>query len=96
MPYIELEYNIKKDTVECDSDLRSEMIPDTISTFLQTQIGAGVDKSKAEERKIYYIRISIDLSDDTFNVKSNTGNKGLRDGILMRAVQLLSKEDSDD
>jgi hypothetical protein len=89
MPYIKIKYNINKDTFTIDSNLKSEAVKDLIATFLQTQIGAGVDKSPSIDRETYVIRIDLDMSDDTFNVSHNTGNKGLRDGMLLHVLKQL-------
>jgi len=85
--FINLEYNLDKDTHKIRTNVRKDLVYDTISTFLSTQIGQGADEKKANERKIYHIKIGLDLSLDTFTVSDNTGNKGLRDGILLEIVK---------
>ena len=54
-----------------------------VSKFLETQVGKGKDDSEAVERNIYNIKIGLDMSNDTFYVSHDCGNKGLRDGILL-------------
>ena len=78
-----IEYNLKTDSYTFDSNIKPEKINDLVSEFLRTQIGKGEDFSKAEERDVYKIKLSIDLSQDIFYCEHNCGNLGLRDGILM-------------
>jgi hypothetical protein len=82
---LDIRYNIKtgefsyteKTTVkpECRSDI--------LENFLRSQMGAGQDLTDPEVRDEYAIKIVLDLSDDSFYVTHDCGNKGLRDGILM-------------
>jgi hypothetical protein len=55
-------------------------------TFIQGQVGQGADSRKAKELDVYHINIKIDLSQDIFHVRDDTGNKGLRDGIIMHTI----------
>ncbi len=67
----------------------SPKISDLIGDYLYTQIGAGKDDSPPNRQEIYTINLGIDLSDDTFFINSDCGNKGLRDGILIRLVGFI-------
>ena len=58
------------------------MHAEVISDFLRTQIGAGRSYSKINDKDVYKIRLELHLENDSFNVSSDTGHKGLRDGIL--------------
>ena len=88
--YVLLEYDIGNDTVKIiDTNMRSESIIEVIDDFLRTQVGAGEDERYHDEREYYDIKISLDLETDTFECAHNCGNKGLRDGILMRCEQLM-------
>lgn len=83
MPFTIFKYSVKEGLLKHSGDLIDDHVPELISTFLQTQIGRGADDSEPEDREVYTIKIDIDLSDDTFTVIDDTGNKGLRDGILL-------------
>ena len=85
--FIDLEYDINQDTHKIRTNIRKDLVYDTLSTFLSTQIGQGADKRKANERDIYHIRIGLDLTDDIFTISDDTGNKGLRDGILLAIIR---------
>jgi hypothetical protein len=93
--FVDLTYNILQDTVRVDSNIKDHLIPDTILEFVRTQIGAGKDDSKANELEEYHIRLELDLSCDRFYVtKDDTGNKGLRDGILIHLSDKLEKNET--
>jgi len=88
--YLNVTYNVKTDTFEVASDIKPEMQGEVLADFIHGQVGAGVDESPRTEREVYSIRLQLDLSDDTFYVEHNCGNKGLRDGILMRVLRDLN------
>jgi hypothetical protein len=90
--FVNIEFNIKTNKAKFDTNIKKDKLSDIIATFLQGQMGAGSDPSKAIERDVYKIRLELDLSDDTFSSSSNCGNKGLRDGILYACVAQLEKD----
>ncbi len=67
-----------------------EAIEDLLATWIQAQSGSGKDTSNPNIKDIYEVQISLDLSDDTFSTRSDTGNKGLTAGIVIRTFQELS------
>ena len=73
----------KPDEFSYQGTFKEEVLPDILFEFLRSQIGAGADDKPPNIKEIYTIRLDLDLSDDTFQVSSDCGNKGLRDGILM-------------
>lgn len=83
-------YNIGSDSFDIDSDIKPEMRAEVIEAFIRSQAGAGVDESPPIQRKLYTIKLQLDVSDDTFYVEHDCGNKGLREGILMRVLNNLS------
>ena len=87
--YLNVTYNVETDTFEVASNIKPERQSDVLADFIHGQVGAGKDESAPAERKVYSIRLQLDLSDDTFYVKHDCGNKGLRDGILMRVLKDL-------
>lgn len=74
---------------ETKTNVKQSYREELLSDFLQSQIGSGADDTPAVEWDAYEIQIGVDLSDDTFYVKHNCGNKGLRDGILMDVLRKL-------
>ena len=65
------------------------MIEDFVYDFLRTQFGAWKDETEPTKKDVYHIRIRLDLSDDTFYVDSDTGNKGLMTGIVFNYASRL-------
>lgn len=91
--YLSLRYDLKKDAFQVDSDIKPERRADVVEDFLRSQMGEGADPNPATEQDQYHIRLMLDLSDDTFRVEYDTGNKGLREGILMRYLEVLREQD---
>jgi hypothetical protein len=85
--FVELKYDINKDSFDISTNMKKEAVPNIVENFLRSQIGAGEDNSEPNKLDIYNIKIKVDLSDDTFLVNHNCGNKGLRDGILLRFLK---------
>lgn len=84
--FIDLVYDLDKDEFDISTNIKEEKVTDLLTNFLMTQMGKGVDESKAEELEKYHIRIELDMTLDNFSVKDDCGNKGLRDGILLRYI----------
>lgn len=89
---IKIEYPIDNPgNFKIDSDIKPEMYAEVLSAFLQGQIGQGTDPSPAEDRDVYRIQIQLDLEDDSFYLKADTGNKDLTAGIVMDVLKRLPK-----
>lgn len=86
-------YDLSANTFQFSGDVKEERRSSFIETFLRTQIGAGEDLCPANEVDHYTIELVLDLETDRFEVRTNTGNKGLRDGILMEAVRQLKRRE---
>jgi hypothetical protein len=71
------------------TDLTKEGLEEVLSEFVHAEIGEGKDDSKPNEYGVYSIKIRLDLSDDSFHVESDTGNKGLTLGIIMDVLKRL-------
>lgn len=82
-----LRYTVSTDELLFATDVKDEAIAELVSTFLQTEIGSGEDKTPPEDRDVYNIRLRMRMEDDTFFVKHDCGNLGFRDGILLKAVE---------
>lgn len=52
-------------------------------------MGAGKDESKPKEIDVYKISIKWYPDFDRFEIASNTRNKGVREGILTKALERL-------
>ncbi|MBU1178959.1 hypothetical protein KKB69_01290 [Patescibacteria group bacterium] len=94
--FLKIDYGIEIDKFHHCTNIKEECVSDIVSDFLCGQIGAGVDDSKANDQDIYEIDIFeidifVNFADDSFACRHNCGNKGLREGILMRFLNKLSK-----
>ncbi len=86
MPDITLEItypvqNPRASTIRTNA--RPEAIEELLATWIAGQQGKGEDDRKPNELSEYVIVIELDLSNDSFTTRSNTGNKGLTAGIVM-------------
>jgi hypothetical protein len=87
---LDISYDIRNESFNIDSDANEEAYSSLIETYLHTQIGAGRDNSPANEKDIYHIRLEWYPQNDNFVIKSDTGNKRLREGILMKILRKLT------
>ena len=85
-----IKYDISKNKFETSGSVKEEGRKELVDTFLRFQIGAGEDKRKANERDVYNIRLEWYPQNDNIRVTDNTGNKGLRDGILIHYINYLN------
>lgn len=88
----QVKYDLKKDTYNIVSEAKKEGINEIIENVLRAQMNQGSDKRPPIEKDIYTITIILELSNDTFKVSSDTGNKSLTAGILMQLFRELKKE----
>lgn len=84
-----IKYNINENKCEFYGDVNKEGMGEIVSSWIQLQIGAGEDNTPSEQHDIYQIEIDWYPEDDSFVCRHNCGNKSLREGILMRALQDL-------
>lgn len=91
---LHIDYCPRTDAYEFFGDVKGEAVSTLIETWVQSVVGAGADDSPPEKRDVYRISITWFPEDDTFRIQSNTGNKGLRDGILMRILSLLEESEA--
>ncbi|MFA5176347.1 MAG: hypothetical protein WC413_03775 [Candidatus Nanoarchaeia archaeon] len=84
---VDIFYNVKTDKYKIEGTVKSEKVPDILEAFLTTQMGKGEDTNKPKRQENYHITIEWYPIDDRFVVKSDTGNKSLRDGILLYLFQ---------
>lgn len=74
---------------ELKGDVNREGQIEIIDGFLRNQIGKGEDKKQSNKQDIYHISLKWFPRDDTIQVSDDTGNKGLRDGILMDVLNKI-------
>lgn len=84
-----VQYNVKNGKFKINSDMKKKVQSSLLETFLRGQIGKGEDKSKAVEKDVYNITLKLYLENDRIEVTSDTGNEGLRDGVLLNVFQRL-------
>ena len=84
---LDIEYDIRTGKHTLSGDVKPEKAGDIIEAWIRGQIGAGKDESPPEERDVYHITIEWYPEKDDFVCRSDTGNKGLREGILMSVLK---------
>lgn len=93
MLFLELEYDLHTDMVRVlSTNIKGDKISEVVEAYLHSQIGAGIDQRIAEEREKYHIHLELELGGDVFHVSDDTGNKGLREGILLHFFQTLTDQ----
>jgi hypothetical protein len=78
-----VKYHLKEDRFEVEGDIKPEKYRNIVSSFLSSQMDEGEDKRKANELEVYCIKLTWYPHTDRIESRSNTGNLGLRDGILL-------------
>ena len=73
-----------------DTNMKEAAITSVVEAYLQDIVGAGKDTNEARDLQVYEITLTIDLTDDSIEVDSNCGNKGLVAGILMDILRRLT------
>ena len=85
--FVDITFNKKKGTVTSISNMNQDSMIDIMEKYLELQIGKGEDNREPEKQKKYRVILEVDLSDDTIECSSNTGNDGLTAGIVMKCLQ---------
>jgi hypothetical protein len=91
---IEMAFDMKQETVQIKTNAKRGVISELLADYVHSQVGAGKDESPPEVHDVYNITIGVELDDDSWGSTHNCGNKGLRDGIIMRVLALLSEKSS--
>jgi len=89
---LEITFDMKTGQTTFGGNVKPSARESLIEAFISTQLGAGEDHSKPEERDVYHITLRWNPENDSFRASSDTGNKGLRDGILMYILRQLAAE----
>ena len=77
------------DTFVLGGTIKQSAAKEIIDNWLRSQMGAGVDGRPANRLKTYHIEIDWYPGNDRFRCRSNCGNDGLRDGLLLYVVKKL-------
>ena len=77
---------------EITGDVNKEGQAEIIDSFLRTQIGAGSDIRKPDYKDTYQISLQWYPSNDRIVASCDTGNYGLRDGILQEVLRKTLRE----
>ncbi len=88
---LNIKYNSKSHKFRVEGNVKEKGQYELVETFLRGQIGAGEDKSTPNKKDNYNIELKWYPQNDKIEVKSDTGNKGLRDGILMYFLKNLKQ-----
>ena len=86
---MQIEYDIRDRSFKINGDVKESAYEELISEFLRGQIGAGADYLEPNIKDVYNITLQWHPNNDQFRISGNTGNKGLRDGILMDILSQL-------
>jgi len=79
----------EEDTFVLGGTLKPEAAPEIISNWLRSVMGDGPDGSQHNPLTTYHIELDWDPANDGLICRSNCGNKGLRDGLLMYVLKKL-------
>jgi hypothetical protein len=90
--HIKLKLDVRDDTFRVETDVKRERLKDLLGEVVRSLIGAGQDGSPVEERDIYTVDITIDLSSDAIQIASDCGNKGLETGIIAGAFARIEED----
>lgn len=89
---IDMEFDMKADKVQIKTNAKHERVADLLEDYLHAQVGTCKDIMTPEDHDIYKIVIGVELGHDAWGSSHNCGNRGLRDGILLRVLQMVSHE----
>ncbi len=81
---LDIQYNLKRDEFKTEGNIKEEKQKDIVECFVEGQIGKEKDPEKMIKKDIYNICLKWYPEDDNITAEYDTGNKGLRDGILLR------------
>lgn len=89
---VEVLFSIKnREKTVIRTNANKEGLKSILSNWLRGQTGSGKDTQKPNEKDEYRIVIGLDLSNDTFYTKSDTGNKSLTCGIVADVFKRLDE-----
>jgi len=86
---IEFNYDVVNDVIVWgpETNVRKEALSEVLEGYIRTQIGAGEDTGDPVQRNVYHLRLTLDVSDDSFRMSHDCGNEGLCLGIVLQALR---------
>lgn len=88
---LKIKYNGEKNKFEIYGNVNKFGQESIVDEFLIRQIGAGKDNSKPNIQDTYNIQLNWFPHLDRIHAFSDTGNFGLRDGILLHFLRYLEQ-----
>lgn len=88
--FIEMTFTIKDESTTIRTNAKHDKVIDLLEDYLHAQVGSGKDATPMVELDVYNISIGVELGEDSWGSSHNCGNKGLRDGIIMRILALVA------
>jgi hypothetical protein len=83
--FVDILYNIENGKAQIKTNVRD--VKDFLTNYLQAIAGDGkTDNRQANIREKYHVRVSCDLSHDTYRVSSDAGNTSLAVGIIATTI----------
>ena len=80
---IDIHFNIDEPSKSAIyTDIKPERLQDVLEGWVRAQMGKGADSARPNDKSEYHITIQLDLSFDTYQTQSDTGNEGLTAGIV--------------
>jgi len=86
---LEIEFVVKDEVVTIKTNAKFEKVEDLLEDYLMSIVGTGKDPTPMNELDAYKITLGLQLDGDIWGTSHNCGNKGLREGILMRVMRLV-------
>lgn len=88
---LDILYQVESNNFEVGGDVNDQGRKGLVENFLLGQVGAGADDREPNVQDTYRIQLQWYPHDDRIVSRSDTGNKGLRDGILMQYLSYLNE-----
>ena len=89
--YADIQYFMDNRKPIIKTNLKNGHLADFLGEYIHSLPGRGEDRSNPTISDVYNIRIECDLTLDKWSTHFNTGNKGLRDGIIIDVYSILNK-----
>ena len=84
--YINLEINLESEEYLIETNVKKDKIDEFLSEYYRASMSKGPDKSNPNDQSKYHIKIKLDLEEDIFTMKSDTGNKVLAYELIIEAI----------
>ncbi len=89
---LEISFNLQEPSKSViKTNAKKGVVSEILEAWILNQVGSGQDNSMPSQKQEYQIKIGLDMSNDTFYTESDTGNKSLTCGIVMKVFAILDK-----